>query len=824
MSERKMNPKKGRSFDRNDRRVIHFSIPVPSAATLLSGLFVFLLIVGGLVVEFLPQHAPSSATLDKDLFLSIAEKPSNDQLADKALNARVEKLLQALTLDQKVGQLTQYTEGNMTGPKGNHLDYPTMILKGEVGSLFNVVGAEETNRYQHLAVERSPHHIPLLFGYDVIHGQHTIFPVPLALASSFDPDLVRQVAHVSGEEAADDGIRWVFSPMVDIARDARWGRITEGAGEDTFLGSVLARAYVQGYQGDDLSRPDAVAACIKHFAAYGAANAGREYNTVDMSELTLRQVYLPPYRAGIDAGAATVMSAFNPLNGIPATANPFTLTGILRDEWRFDGMVVSDYGAIQELINHGVAANEDVAARKALSAGVDMDMESDLYRTRLAKLVKSGQVPQATLDEAVRRVLRLKFALGLFDHPYVEEKKPSYVITPEKRALARQAAAESLVLLKNSVALPDTMPTLPLAKNVPVVALIGPLADSDVDMLGSWSADGDHRDAVTLRAALQERFKDGKTQLLYAKGTGILNNSDEGFAEAVTAAQKANVVILALGESAATMTGESSSVTRLDLPGNQEELLEAITHLGKPTVLVLFDGRPLALKWAAEHVPAIIEAWYPGIEAGPAVADVLFGDVNPSGKLTVTFPRAVGQEPLFYNQLPTGRPAGEIDLTHPPVGADKYFSRYIDETNAPLFPFGFGLSYTQYAYSNLKLSPSQISLSALNSQKGGIFAPTPDIRASVDIKNTGAVPGVEIAQLYIRNTGGSVEEPVRELKGFQRVELKPNQTKHLEFTLGFNELSYYGPDMKRMMEPTEYQVWVGGSSGATLGAQFEVVP
>jgi len=806
-------------------RVIHIPVYFPSRKA-APFVFLVMLILAGVLFLIFPRHGDVSPppTLDRDLSLTVAEKPSNAQLADKALNARVEKLLASMTLQQKVGQLTQYTAGDWTGPQGNTLDYDAMIGRGEIGSLFNVVGAYSTNRFQHIAVEKSPLHIPLLFGYDVIHGEHTIFPVPLALSSSFDPDLIRQVAHVAAQEASADGIRWVFSPMVDIARDPRWGRITEGAGEDPYLGSILARAYVEGYQGNDLSQSDAVAACVKHFAAYGAANGGREYNTVDMSELTLRQDYLPPYHAGIAAGAATVMSAFNPLNGVPATANPFTLTEILRNEWKFDGMVVSDYGAVRELINHGVASNASVAARKALLAGVDMDMMSDLYRTRLADLVQSGQVPPAALDEAVRRVLRVKFALGLFDHPYIEEKKGVTVITAEKRALARKAAEETLVLLKNNVEAPDTAPVLPLAKNVPSIALIGPLADSQIDMLGSWSAEGRMSDVVTLRAALQDRFKDGKTKLLYAKGTSVLSDSDAGFAEAVAAAQQASVVILALGESAATMTGESSSRTRLDLPGNQEQLLETITALGKPTVLVLFDGRPLAIKWAAAHVPAILEAWYPGIEAGPALSEVLFGDVNPSGKLTVTFPRAVGQEPLYYSQLPTGRPADQIDLTQPPTTTSKYFSRYIDETNAPLFPFGFGLSYTQFTYSNLKLKPSTISLTSLQTGKGGLFTSAPAVRVRVDVKNVGAVPGVEVAQLYLRNTGGSIEEPVRELKGFQRLSLNPGESKQIEFDLGFSELSYYNFDLKRVIESTDYHVWVGGSSGATLDAQFEVTP
>ena len=800
------------------RRVI--TIHLPHRETVAAATFTFLLFAAGLISGLCYTFRGATNVSEQ----APAVPVPNSQLASKAIDQRVESLLEKMTLDDKVGQLTQYSAGVMTGPAATRVDYDEMIAKGQVGSLFNVVGAELTNRYQHIAVEKSPLHIPLLFAYDVIHGERTIFPVPLALASSFDPALIQQVSRVAANESSDDGIRWVFSPMVDIARDARWGRITEGAGEDPYLGSAMAAAYIRGYQGTDLSKPGVVAACVKHFAAYGAPNAGREYNTVDMSELTLRQVYLPPYHAAINEGAATVMSAFNPLNGVPATADPFTLTKILRDEWNFSGPVVSDFGAIKELIAHGVASTGGIAARKAITAGVDMDMMSDLYRTRLAGLVKSGQLPASVVDESVRRVLRVKFALGLFEHPYAEERKDVYVATPEKRALARRAAEETIVLLKNG---PNPIPfsgrALPLAKNTSTIALIGPLGDSAIDMLGSWQAAGDPNDVVTLRHALQDRCNFAKTVLLYAKGTDILTDSDAGFDEAIAAAKKSDAVVMALGESAAKMTGESASVTRLDLPGNQERLLEAITKLGKPTVLVLFDGRPLAIKWAAKNVPAIVEAWYPGIEAGPAVADILFGDTNPSGKLTATFPRAVGQEPLFYNQLPTGRPADDIDLTHPPTGADKYFSRYIDETNAPLFPFGYGLSFTTFEYSDLKLSLTQISSEAItHPAPSHFFPPARDIQVTAQVKNSGPVPGTEIAQLYIRNTGGSVEEPVRELRGFQRVTLKPGESKQVEFTLGFDELSYYNLDMERVIEPTEYQVWVGGSSEAMLGSKFEV--
>src|ERR1700677_3807186 len=479
------------------RRVL--TIYLPHREPFVPALFVFLLfaagMIGGLSPYLFSPPTPAEGTEPTAIITP------NAQLADPKLNARVEALLGKMTLDEKIGQLTLYTAGTLTGPGTARNDYDDEIAQGQIGALFNVVGAKVTNRLQHLAVDKSRLHIPMLFGFDVIHGQRTAFPVPLALASSFDPGLVQQVAHVSAAESANDGIRWVYSPMVDIARDARWGRITEGAGEDTWLGCVFARAYIKGYQGDDLSRPGAVAACVKHFAAYGAPNAGREYNTVDMSELTLRQVYLPPYQAAIDAGAATVMSAFNPLNGVPATADPFTLTKILRHEWNFSGFVVSDYGAVHELIAHGVASNGAIATRKAISAGVDMDMQSDLYHTRLSELVKTNQLPVSVIDEAVRRVLRVKFALGLFDHPYTSEGLPPYTGPPEKRTLARQAAGETLVLLKNSSKpVPYVAaPVLPIAKTAPTIALIGPLADSQIDMVGSWPAAANYLDAVTLR-------------------------------------------------------------------------------------------------------------------------------------------------------------------------------------------------------------------------------------------------------------------------------------------------------------------------------------
>ena len=589
----------------------------------------------------------------------------NPQLTDPALNKKVDALLDKMTLEEKVGQLVQFSVGAPTGPGTGRQSYDDMIAAGQVGALLNVADAKKANEFQHIAVEKSRLHIPLMYGFDSIHGYRTIFPVPLGLASSFDPALVEATARMAAQEASADGIRWVFSPMVDIARDARWGRIVEGSGESPFLGSAMARAYVRGYQGTSLSNPDSVAACVKHFAAYGAAIAGRDYNAVDMSDLTLRQVYLPPYQAAVDAGSATVMSSFNSLNSVPQTANPYTLTQILRKEWNFDGFVVSDWGAVGELIPHGIALNNSTAAQKAIMAGLDMDMESGAYHERLAALVRNNVVPQAVVDEAVRRVLRVKFALGIFDHPYVDENRPPYQATPEKRALARKAAEESIVLLQNRAE--EGQPKLlPISNHVHTIALIGPLADSQDEMLGSWGGEGNPADAITLRTALQQRMDSHNGKLLYAEGTQILTTSDAGFDAAKKAAEQADLVILALGEDGPTMTGEAGSRAHLDLPGNQEQLLQAVAATGKPVVLIVFSGRPLVLDWAAQHVPAIMEAWFPGIEAGPALADLLFGNANPNGKLPVSFPRAVGQEPLYLAQMPTGRPAGNMDLSHPP--------------------------------------------------------------------------------------------------------------------------------------------------------------
>ena len=775
--------------------------------------------------------------------VSLAQPPSprtpNAQLTAHDLNTRVEALLKKMTLEEKIGQTVQYSAGFATGPAGAKVSYDELTEQGKIGSMINVYGADKTNHYQHIAMEKSRLHIPILFGQDVIHGMHTTFPVPLGLASSWDAKLIEGVARTSAVEARAEGIAWAFSPMVDIARDARWGRIVESAGEDPYLGSAIARGWVEGYQQGDLTKPDSVAVSVKHFAAYGAAIAGRDYNATDMSDITLRQVYLPPYHAAVDAGAATVMSSFNSINGVPGTANPYTLTQILRKEWGFDGLVVSDWGSVGELLNHAIGPDGATVARKALEAGVDMDMEGNLYGTTIAAQVRSGKIPESVVDEAARRILRVKFALGLFEHPYTPVTPP-YEPTSANRAQARAVADETIVLLKNDP-VQGIGSLLPLGKAAKKVALIGPLANSAKDMLGSWGALGDPKFAVSLRQALQERLGD---RLLYSVGCGVLAGKDEevlkhvsfidqdpgkaaaqndvvlddakSIAEAVETAKKADVAILALGESADWMTGEASSRTRLDLPGNQEQLLETVAATGKPVVLVLFTGRPSEIKWAGAHIPAIVEAWFPGIEGGHAVADVLFGDVNPSAKLTVSFPRAVGQEPLYYAQMPTGRPA-HGDLSHMPANAaEKFITRYLDEDNSALFPFGWGLSYTRFNYVQPTVDKAEVSSLDLAEGHG------PALTVGVDVRNTGSIAGTEVVQLYLRNTSSSVEQPLRELKGFARVALAPGESKHVAFPLGFDELSFYNVESKRVVEPTTYKVFVGGSSLASAETSFEV--
>jgi beta-glucosidase len=796
-----------------------------------------------LAMAWIDPHAAAQATTPTPSHSANPIKhPSNAQLADPKIETRVNALLRQMTLEEKIGQLVQYNDvGDATpaptpenkqasaseankpaaqlaaNPKvTDPVNARQLAAAGRLGSMLNTIGAEHTNTYQHLAVDKSRLHIPLLFGADVIHGFRTIYPVPLGLAASFDPELVVAVSRMAAEEASTAGIRWFYSPMVDISRDPRWGRTTEGAGEDPYLGSAMARGYIRGYQGDDLSKPGNVAASVKHFAAYGAAEAGREYNTTDISDITLRQIYLPPYQAAVEAGAATIMSAFNSLNGVPASANPYLMSTILRKEWGFNGFVVSDYTAVMELLHHGIALDPATATRKAINAGVDVDMMAHFYDTQLPELIHSGAVPMAVIDEAVRRVLRVKFAAGLFERPYTEGVEVTAAIDAH-RPLVRKAAEESFVLLQNNE-LADGAPLLPLSPNRKRVALIGPLADNRVEMVGAWSGVGDSRDIITLRQALAERTQQLGETLLYAKGTEIDDSSQAGFAEAVRAAEAADVVVLALGESG-LMSGEGGSRADLDLPGNQQQLLEAIVATGKPAVLLIFSGRPLVLTWAAKHLPAIVEVWFPGTEAGHAITNILYGDTSPSGKLPMSFPRAVGQEPLYYNQFPTGRPPIGIDLNKPPTNETRFVSRYIDLPNSALFPFGWGLSYSSFSYQDVKVSKISIPLPQVLTDQN-----RPLLEATATVTNTGKRTATEVAQCYVRNLGASIEQPVRSLKGFERITLAPGESKQVRFQLGFNELSFFNVESLPTIEATHYTVWIGGSSLAYQEVAFEVVP
>ena len=788
------------------------------AKSMRSGECVLLVLSFSLAVSLGPATAQNTN--------SPAPVRSNAQLASPEIERRVDALLAKMTLEEKLGQLVQYNtvgatsptvaagqEGELAAnPEANyHLDAIQLAQAGRLGSMLNVNGAARISSYQHMAVEKSRLHIPLLFGADVIHGYRTIYPVPLGLAASFDPALVTSLSRMAAEEATTAGIRWFYSPMVDISRDARWGRSTEGAGEDAYLGAAMARAYIRGYQNGDLSKPDSVAASVKHFAAYGVAEAGREYNTTDMSESRLRQVYLPPYKAAVEAGSATVMSAFNALNGVPATANPYLLDTVLRKQWGFDGFVVSDYTAVMELMHHGVALNAATATEKAFNAGVDVDMMSHFYDAELPGLIKSGHVSMATVDESVRRVLRVKFALGLFDHPYPEQPEVTAAV-PGHRPLVQQAAEESFVLLQNKAGAQGSV--LPLSAGVKL-ALIGPLADSANEMQGAWGGAHKSSDVITLKAALEERAAATNGAVFYAQGTEILSDSDAGFTVAEQAARQADVVVMAMGESSA-MSGEAGSRAHLDLPGNQQQLLERVVAVGKPVILLVFSGRPLVLAWAAQHVPSIAEVWYPGTEAGHAIARVLFGDVAPSGKLPMSFPQTVGQEPLYYNQFPTGRPPHSADLSEPPGPKSRFISRYIDAPNAALFPFGFGLSYTTFSYSGVTLSRNTIPLKEAAAETATLVV------ATGTVKNTGSRAATEVVQCYVGNRGASLEQPVRSLQGFLRVTLAPGESKQVSFPLGFSELSFFDNSGRQVIEPTEYTVWIGGDSLASNAAQFSI--
>jgi beta-glucosidase len=723
------------------------------------------------------------------VFVSLVSTSATHSQAPN-VEARVNALLAKMTLAEKLGQLQQL-DGEGNGDfRPEHTD---LIRKGLLGSTLNVRGAKRTNQLQRIAVEESRLKIPNLFGYDVIHGYRTIFPIPLAEASSWEPMLAERAASVAASETYASGVRWTFAPMVDIARDPRWGRITEGAGEDPFLGAAFARSRVLGFQGRDYSAPGKVLACAKHWVAYGAAEGGRDYNTTDMSEQTLREIYFPPFQAAVDAGVGTLMSAFNDLNGVPTSANPFTLTKVLRDEWKFDGFVVSDYTAVKELINHGLVANDRDAAQAALNAGVDMEMVSRLFNQNGSDLLKDGKVSQATIDEAVRRILRIKFRLGLFEHPYADEaSEAGSILTAANRAAAREAAGRSMVLLKNQ------NDALPLNKNIGSIAVIGPLADDRRAPMGWWSGDGQEADTVTALAGIRGKVS-SQTKVNYAKGCDVLGDSTAGFAEAATAARQSDVAIVFVGE-AKEMVGEAASRSTLDLPGRQMDLVKAIQATGKPTIVVLINGRPPTIGWIVDNVPAVLEAWMGGTEAGNAIADVLFGDVNPGGKLPVTFPRTVGQIPIYYNHMNTGRP---------PEASNRYSSKYLDVAWTPQFPFGFGLSYTQFKISNLQLSAAEITSNG-------------SLSVTVDVMNTGKRLGDEVVQLYIRDVAASMTRPVKELKGFRRIKLKPGETQRVEFFLGPAHLGFYNRDMRYVVEPGEFKVMVGSSSEDVIEKSFQV--
>jgi len=721
--------------------------------------------------------------------------------APSAEDAFIETLLARMTVEEKLGQLTQ-----RAGKWGDDLrcsieaDHREDIRKGRVGSFLSVFGAEFTRELQKVAVEESRLGIPLLFAFDVIHGFRTTYPVPLAEVSSWDPDAVERAARASAQEGAAAGIHWTFAPMVDIARDARWGRIVEGAGEDPYLGSVMAQARVRGIQGTDLGQPDTLLACAKHFVGYGGAEAGRDYNTVEVSPQTLAEIYLPPFKAALEADAATVMSAFNEIGGVPMTAHRQLIEDVMRRDWDFAGFVVSDWESVGELIPHGVAATRAEAARLGISAGVDMEMVSGTYLEHLAELISQGLVTIEQVDHSVRRVLRAKYRLGLFEDPYRYSdgtREQAQTLSAAQRTAAREMARRSIVLLKNEGSV------LPLQKDLKRLAVIGPLSDDAESALGPWSAPAQATDAISVLQGIKAATTPG-TRLLTATGcklTGDLEQSRKEIAQAVAVASKADAVVLVLGEHA-TMSGEATSRASVELPGAQRQLAQAVLKTGKPVVVVLMNGRPLAIPWLAEHAAAILETWFLGVEMGPAVADVLFGDFNPGGKLPVSFPRATGQAPIYYNSKRTGRP-GDKEV--------KWSSKYIDLPLGPLYPFGHGLSYTSFEYTDLQLSSKKVRAGET-------------LSISLRLKNTGARAGAEVVQLYIRDPAASITRPVQELKGFHRVALEPGASSTVSFEVPVGLLGFFNQDLRYVLEPGAVGILVGSSAeDVRLRTELEIV-
>ncbi len=747
------------------------------------------------------------------VFFIICSFTANAQ--SNKMNDFINNLMKKMTLEEKIGQLNLVTPGGAVTGAVVSKDVDQKIRNGQVGGLFGITGPDKIRKAQEIAVKNTRLHIPLLFGLDVIHGHRTIFPIPLGLSSSWDTALIKKSARIAANEATADALNWVYSPMVDIARDPRWGRIAEGSGEDPFLGSQIAKVMVEGYQGNDLSKDTTVMACVKHFAMYGAAEAGRDYNTVDMSKVKMYNEYLPPYKAAVDAGAGSIMTSFNTIDGVPATGNKWLLTDLLRKQWGFKGFVVTDYTSLSEMVNHGMGDDKKVT-ELTLNAGVDMDMVSEDILKYADQLVKEGKVSVKTIDDACRRILEAKYKLGLFEDPYRycnDEREKTELMSDANLQAAREIAARSFVLLKNE------NNVLPLKKSG-TIALIGPLADSKRNMLGTWSVSGDPEKSVTIMQGIKN-VAGNDVNIIYAKGANISDDSflikrvnvfgeeitvdkrspEDMINEAVETANKADVVVVVLGE-AADMTGESSSMTHIGLQESQENLLKALVKTGKPIVLVLMNGRPVTLTWEDEHVPAILDTWFGGTEAGNAVADVLFGNYNPSGKLTVTFPRNVGQIPIYYNHLNTGRPFH-------PGDSPKFKSDYLDVSNDPLYPFGYGLSYTTFSYSDISLNNK-------------ILKPNEKITATITVTNTGTVAGKETVQLYIRDMVGSITRPVKELKGFQKITLKPGESKKVSFPISVNDLKFYNSDLKSVYEPGHFKVFIGTNSRDVKEADFKL--
>ncbi|ERM80640.1 beta-D-glucoside glucohydrolase [Rhodonellum psychrophilum GCM71 = DSM 17998] len=745
--------------------------------------------------------------LSLTVLLAVAFSPSNEKysLEDKYIY-KADSILSIMTLEEKIGQLNLPAAGDITTGQASSSNIAQKIKEGKVGGLFNLKSASKIREVQRVAVEESRLKIPLLFGMDVIHGYETIFPIPLGMSASWDMEIMEKSARIAANEASADGINWTFSPMTDISRDPRWGRVSEGSGEDPYLGAQIAKAMIKGYQGENLALNNTIMACVKHFALYGAPEAGRDYNTVDMSRVRMYNEYFGPYKAAVDAGVGSVMTAFNDVDGIPASGNKWLMTDVLRKQWGFDGFVVTDYTAINEMIDHGLGDLQTVSAM-ALKAGVEMDMVGEGFLTTLQKSLEEGKITEKQIDDACRLILVAKYKLGLFDDPYKyadPERAEKELFTVENRKSAREIAAQTFVLLKNQGNV------LPLQKKG-TIALIGPLADNKENMTGTWSVAANFERSISINDGLKKAVGD-RAKIVYAKGANVVADSllesrvsifgkptyrDERSAsamiqEALDVAKNADVIVAVLGESA-EMTGEASSMSNIELPENQRDLMKALLGTGKPVVMVLLTGRPLSLTWEEEHVPAILNVWFAGSEAGEAIADVLFGDVNPSGKLSATFPQNVGQIPIYYNHKNTGRPLPEGQWFQ------KFRSNYLDIPNEPLYPFGFGLSYTTFEYGALKLS----NISPIGNQS---------IKASISVSNTGKYDGAEVVQLYIRDVVGSITRPVKELKGFKKIFLKAGETKTVTFDITPEDLKFYNYELEYVWEPGDFEIMIGGNS------------